>query len=363
MAKDKIYQQVAAFLRKNIASGTLKVGDAIYSENLLCEKLGVSRTSVRRAIRMMVDENILVSHQGKGTFVRSNGKGIIHGTLGMLNLYTRVLQYDITDSYYSDIIYGAEAATRERELDFSLFSKEFHTESEARKLFSKLKYDGVIVDGAFLMDSGKYNFLSDIFPNLVYVDGNPEECSQPVAAPDAEKGFTGLIELAVKRSGPIFFVGQESTSIFRWKKECFFRAAKKAGVDFTYIDYSKNIKNDIFDQLFHIHGDYNPLIYEAVKRIAVPGNVGGTIIATCDYTAVKTMSSLIRLGYSIPRDFAVCGFGGIGFSSYTVPALTTVKVDSSALSRIAVDMLLAKIENREIPSGLLDVGVIKRDSL
>ena len=39
--------------------GELKIGDAIYSENLLCEKLGVSRTSVRKAIRLMIEENIL----------------------------------------------------------------------------------------------------------------------------------------------------------------------------------------------------------------------------------------------------------------------------------------------------------------
>ena len=52
MSADKIYQQVAAYLKQSIASGELKIGDAIYSENLLCEKLGVSRTSVRKAIRL-----------------------------------------------------------------------------------------------------------------------------------------------------------------------------------------------------------------------------------------------------------------------------------------------------------------------
>ena len=363
MAKDKIYQQVAAFLRKNIASGTLKVGDAIYSENLLCEKLGVSRTSVRRAIRMMVDENILVSHQGKGTFVKSNGKGIIHGTLGMLNFYTRVLQYDVTDSYYSDIIYGAEAAVRERDLDFSLFSKEFHTEAEARKLFSKLKYDGVIVDGAFMCETGKYNFLANIFENLVYVDGNPEETDQLTVATDAEAGFIELIELAKQRKGPIFFLGHETTASNRWKKACFRRAAEKTGIEYTDVDYGKNIKDDIFNQLFPLHCDHNPLVHEAVKTIARPANVGATVIAVCDYTAVKAMTSLRKFGYSVPDDFAVSGFGGIGFSAYTVPALTTVKINSSDLSRLAVDMLMAKIEGKDIPQNRLEVGIIKRKSL
>ena len=130
MAKDKIYQQVAAFLKKSIDSGALKVGEAIYSENLLCEKLGVSRTSVRKAIRMMVEDNILESHQGKGTFIKNSGKGIVHNRICLLNHYSRVLQYDATDSYYGDVIYGAEAAARNYELDFSIFSKEFQTVAE-----------------------------------------------------------------------------------------------------------------------------------------------------------------------------------------------------------------------------------------
>lgn len=363
MAKDKIYQQVAAFLKRSIESGELKAGEAIYSENLLCEKLGVSRTSVRKAIRMMVEDNILESHQGKGTFIKSCGNGIIHNRICLLNHYTRVLQYDATDSFYGDIIYGAEAAARDHGLDFSIFSKEFQTLSEAKKLFAKLKYDGVLIDGSFGAYAGKYDFLDNFFNNAVIVDGNPDESELPVAAPELESSFFKLFELLKSRKGPVFYFSHEFGANYRWRKSCFDRAAKKAGLEYSYIDYGKNIRQDNFRHIGFYVSDHHLLTHYALQKIAVPANVGGTVICGCDYCAAKVLTSLRRMGYKVPDDFAVSGIGGIGFTAFTQPSITSIKIDSGKLSRLAVDMLVAKAENKPVPDGLLETDVIKRESL
>ena len=363
MAKDKIYQQVASFLKRSIDSGELRAGEAIYSENLLCEKLGVSRTSVRRAIRMMVEDNILESHQGKGTFIKSCGNGIIHSRICLLNHYTRVLQYDATDRFYGDIIYGAEAATRDYGLDFSIFTKEFQTLAEAKKLFAKLKYDGVLIDGAFKSFCGKYDFLDEFFTNSVIVDGNPDESELPVAAPELENSFLKLFDLLKSRKGPVFYFSHEFGANYRWRKNCFDRAAKKAGLEYTYIDYGKNIRQDNFRHIGFYLSDHHLLTHYALQKIAVPANVGGTIICGCDYCAAKTLTSLHRMGYKVPDDFAVSGICGIDFTAFTQPSITSIKVNSGDLSRLAVDMLIAKAENRTVPDGLLETDVIKRESL
>ena len=341
MANDKIYQQVAAFLKKSIESGALKPGEAIYSENLLCEKLGVSRTSVRKAIRMMVEDNILESHQGRGTFIKRSGGGILHNRICLLNHYSRILQYDATDSYYGDIIYGAEAASRDAGLDFSIFSKEFQTLAEAKKLFSKLKYDGVVIDSVFKSFGEKYDFLDEFFKNSVIVDGNPEESTVPVAAPDLENGFTALFELVKSRKGPVFYFSHEFGANYRWHKICFERAARKAGLEYTCVDYGKNIRQDNFQHIGFYQGDHHLLIHRALQNIAIPANAGGTIICGCDYGAAKTLTSLYRMGYKVPDDFAVSGVGGIGFSAFTQPSITTIKINSFDLSRLAVNMLIA----------------------
>lgn len=67
-----VTNQVVEFIRENIASGKWEVGSKIPSENQLTEALGVSRASIRAAIRHFVGLGVLESVHGKGTFVISS---------------------------------------------------------------------------------------------------------------------------------------------------------------------------------------------------------------------------------------------------------------------------------------------------
>ena len=60
---------VRNFILKNINNGVYKEGQMVDSEPTLVKKLGVSRVTVREAIRGLVEENILQKQQGRGTFV------------------------------------------------------------------------------------------------------------------------------------------------------------------------------------------------------------------------------------------------------------------------------------------------------
>lgn len=70
--KNNITQQIVAYINENIENGTWKEGDQIESELCMSEKLGVSRASVRVAIRQFIAYGKLESIQGKGTYVRSS---------------------------------------------------------------------------------------------------------------------------------------------------------------------------------------------------------------------------------------------------------------------------------------------------
>ena len=66
-----LYQQLKNILKGQMLSGILKPGDQIPSESELCRIYGVSRITVRQAVRSLVDEGFLYRKQGKGTFVAS----------------------------------------------------------------------------------------------------------------------------------------------------------------------------------------------------------------------------------------------------------------------------------------------------
>lgn len=64
-----LYHRVQRALRFVIEDGRLGDDDALPPERDLAQALGVSRVTVRNAIRGLVDDGILVQRQGAGTFV------------------------------------------------------------------------------------------------------------------------------------------------------------------------------------------------------------------------------------------------------------------------------------------------------
>ena len=61
--------QVAEMLRKRIADGEFPVGSLLPTEHELSEQLGISRNSVREAVRSLVHAGLLGARAGYGTFV------------------------------------------------------------------------------------------------------------------------------------------------------------------------------------------------------------------------------------------------------------------------------------------------------
>ena len=63
-----LYAQTADALRARLSEKIWRQGDRLPSETELCREFGVSSSTLRRAIGMLVAEGLLVRIQGKGTF-------------------------------------------------------------------------------------------------------------------------------------------------------------------------------------------------------------------------------------------------------------------------------------------------------
>ncbi len=65
-----LYQQIARDLKSKIEDEKYEPGQRLPSELELTEKYQVSRLTVRRAIKLLADDNLVVIQQGKGMFVK-----------------------------------------------------------------------------------------------------------------------------------------------------------------------------------------------------------------------------------------------------------------------------------------------------
>jgi GntR family transcriptional regulator len=75
-----LYTQIKALLVARITQGDWAPGDIIPSEMQLAQQLNVSQGTVRKAITELVENNVLVRRQGRGTFVaiHDNDRALFH---------------------------------------------------------------------------------------------------------------------------------------------------------------------------------------------------------------------------------------------------------------------------------------------
>ncbi|NLK60262.1 MAG: GntR family transcriptional regulator, partial [Treponema sp.] len=64
-----LYIQIREDLRESIASGALAPGDRLPAVTALAAERGVTPATIRRALSDLVDENLIYTHVGRGTFV------------------------------------------------------------------------------------------------------------------------------------------------------------------------------------------------------------------------------------------------------------------------------------------------------
>ena len=74
MSPVAFYVQLADLLAKKIEEGKYKPRQPIPSEAHLEQEYGVSRGTVRSAIRLLRDRGLVVTFTGRGTFVTDRGE-------------------------------------------------------------------------------------------------------------------------------------------------------------------------------------------------------------------------------------------------------------------------------------------------
>lgn len=95
--RTKVYEEVAERIRRLITDRRLRPGDRLPPERELSERFGVSRTSVRDAIRVLELTGLLEPRQGEGTVVRELSPDALAQPLASVLVHNRALLADLLD--------------------------------------------------------------------------------------------------------------------------------------------------------------------------------------------------------------------------------------------------------------------------
>lgn len=93
----KVYEQVIEQIQSMIANGQLKKGDKLPSERQLAEQLGVSRTSVREALRALQIIGLIEVRQGDGNFIKESFDSCLFEPLSVMFMLHESKPQEIVD--------------------------------------------------------------------------------------------------------------------------------------------------------------------------------------------------------------------------------------------------------------------------
>ncbi|WP_445488154.1 GntR family transcriptional regulator [Niallia sp. 03133] len=86
-----LYLQVVDRLKNDIEKGIYKEKEKFPSEYELAKRLGVSRVTLREALRTLEEENVIIRRHGVGTFV--NSKPMFKSGIEQLNSVTNMIRH------------------------------------------------------------------------------------------------------------------------------------------------------------------------------------------------------------------------------------------------------------------------------
>ncbi|MDR1507341.1 MAG: FadR family transcriptional regulator [Treponema sp.] len=93
----RIYEEVVELIIQQIRSGKLKMGQKLPPERVLAEEMGVSRTSLREALRALESMGFIYSVTGGGNYVNSVSIGNVLSPLSAMVAQDTKFAADIID--------------------------------------------------------------------------------------------------------------------------------------------------------------------------------------------------------------------------------------------------------------------------
>lgn len=333
MARDKT-AQLAEALHAGIVKGDYPAGEAIPSERLLMEEFDVSRTTVRRAIEILIASGLLTRRAGAGTFVAGSAGG---QRIDDRQPAVAFIIPTFSDPLYGEMIDGIEREARQHEMRMLAGQSNYDGATESAQL-SRYADDpavrgAIVVPGTIesllpgarqFMNSGKPLVFLGRWPNGVAAD-----CISSNYRLGARLAVEHLIELGHRQIAYVEGVPHFS-GFSPW--DGYVDAISKAGMP-------------LLPSLMRIYELQSEAAgHRAISDLLMEGTEFTAVFARSDVTAVGVCRALKNAGLAIPDDVSVASVNNSQIAQLTDPPLTSVDPSSVMLGREAFRLLRERIE-------------------
>jgi len=261
------------------------------------------------------------------------------------------------NQFYSHVLAGIEESCRKRQINLLYATMTVDQDSNLLEL-PRLLTDGNAVDGLLLVGA----FLNDTLAQVVERHSTPVALVDAYAISDvydavisdnfkgAYQAVTYLIERGHRYIGLVGSHPKAYPSI-QERQSGYIQALQDNSISGRYLVQSHLIDtNDVA---------------EATKDLLRRNPQITAIFGVNDESALTVIDVAQNLGRRVPDDLSVVGFDNIDLADCVTPSLTTMHVDKVGMGRLAVHLLINRVNHPEASpvTAVVRSGLIERDSV
>ncbi|MDD5621782.1 MAG: LacI family DNA-binding transcriptional regulator [Actinomycetota bacterium] len=246
---------------------------------------------------------------------------------------------DIRNPFYPELVQGVEELAVKNGYNVFLCNTDYDIGKGLKSIGAliKRKIDGIIVASS-QVDSSVIKQLFDTNVIFVLVDW----CKRNIKADSLY--FDYKVGIAEAISHLISF-GHRNIYFISGPKEL--KTAEIRIRNFMDVIES-NKSNDLNYKI--LEGDHKIDGGFRVAQKILKGKICPTaIVCSNDLTAIGAMKALQTGGVKVPEDISIIGLDNIALTEIVSPALTTIELERYRIGKTAMELLLNRIKNKELP--------------
>lgn len=314
--------------------------------NVIHGKSGRVSAETIEKINKAINELGYVPNMSARSLVSNSSK-----VIGMINHIVPHNESNIMeDPFQSSFIGAIERVLREN--GYYLMLRTVETSEELLTFLRNWNVDGMFFTGIF--KDQFFNVLSTLTIPIVLIDSyvqHPNFCN--VGLEDFEGSYTATKHLISKGHRRIAFASPNIKDGGVLQERFY---GYKAALTENAIPFDKRL---VFENEMDIAS-----CMSLSKEISKIHDITG-IVVTADVMAAGIIAGLRKYGIKVPDDISVVGFDDISLCQMITPTLTTIHQDIPLRGRIAVNMMLERLEGKrpEKTEVILPTYLVERESV
>lgn len=308
------YVQLAGWIKEKISEEELESGQKFYTEHSLSQMYSVSRQTVRKAINLLINERILESRQGSGTYISAptHTKKRSSKIIGVIVTYF--------DEYiFPSIINGIESVISSKGYNMQLASTRNDVENEARALRSMIDagVDAFIIEPTKSALPNENKYLYDEISNknipLIFLNSYYPEMDFPYVALDDVKAGYLATKCLIDNGHNKIALCLKSDDI---QGHLRYKGAIAAANDNNITISVENVMWFTTEDIKYLEEDSNRILRYLKNCTA--------LFCYNDQIAAKLIKILSEKGYALPEDCSIVSIDDEKQAITCSPPLTTV---------------------------------------